>query len=205
MKKLYVFAVLLLSFIGTAQPEKDSLLAKDHDKVLVQLNMMRYLDSICTQNILKTSDGKVEVFKSFYRFYLDTIAGRSPAGFRATADFLGYEGTRGPMSWREFNSRAAKRNIETMMKLIVDYGYIDAKRIGSAPFKKHVSFLTYIAKDNSYDDKLKPLLQKEFEIGNISEHEYDMFKSLIKRKRVLTKRDIKNVEKSGAKMIMKKV
>jgi hypothetical protein len=204
MKKL-LHLTLLLSITCFAQPEKDSLLARDHDKVIRQLKMMRYLDSIALKETINSGNGTREIHTSFYRFYLDTIAGKSPFGFRETADYLGYKSTTGPGTFKDFRSRVYSRNIDNVLELTLKYGYISRERLKRPLGEKFTSLMTYVSKDDANDKKLKKLFAQEYNLANMPEAEYEFFKYIVQRKGELTNTDIKKLEKHGAKLVTEKV
>ncbi len=193
MKKL-LHLTLLLSFTCFAQPEKDSLLARDHDKVIRQLKMMRYLDSIVTQEMVKSGNGTREIHRSFYRFYLDTIAGQSPFGFKETANYLGYQGTTGPGTWKDFRSKVYSRNIDEVCNITWKYGYVSPKRLNAIVPGKYNSIMLYATRDYSADKKIKKIFKKEYKVGNLGKEEYEYYKFMRKRKGILNKEDVEYLQ-----------
>lgn len=204
MKQLLLVFILSFSVTVVAQPEKDSLLAQDHDKVLVQLRMMRYLDSIVTdQTILARSSGK-PIHQNFYKFYLDTIAKQSPFGLRSVSDYLGYEGSKGPVTAKEFNDRVARKNVYAVIALTQKYGYITSKRLRmKGKITKHTSLTTYLWRDNAYLSQFAKLFEEEYRLGNLTEPEYTFFR--IRMKGAITEEDEKVLKKHNVKQIQKRI
>jgi uncharacterized protein (DUF885 family) len=188
---------LLITASVFAQREKDSLLARDHDKVIRQLDMMRYLDSIAMDGVMHPE--KRDISRNYYRYYLDTIVGHSPFGFRETADYLGYKTTTGPATWKDFSSRVAEKNIDAAFALTEKYGYIDNRRLKQDNNKKDYSLLLYVCSSSKYDKEFKKMLKQEFKIGNMHGSDYEFFKFLVQRKTIVTPEEIKELEKRKTK------
>lgn len=161
---------------------------------------MKYLDSIAILQYSITIEQAAQSDKSFYRYYMDSVVAKNPASFTTVPVFLGYTGYSAPMSWEQFRNRVSAKNLDEIINFTKKYGYLSPKRMKSLMLPDHFSTITFIISEDSRDKELKRLFKKEYKAGNIPESEYEFFKFIVERKKVLTNYDVKQLDKKGIKL-----
>ena len=205
MKQLVLLIVLLVFSSGYSQPAKDSLLAKNHQKVDEKLFVAHYLDECAFKYFMKSKQEKAQ--NNFSRYFREIVVGYNPVPSINISEYLGYKNGEEPKDSEAFCDVVFNKNIETIMQLTKEYGYPSWERMRAGGYTTfHYSSMIFIIRSSDYDKRLKPIFKHENAVGNLSEKEYNHFKFIIKRKKILTNDDIKWLEeKAGVKMNMKNV
>jgi len=201
MKQLYIFIVLLCSASGFCQPVKDSLLEADKQKVSDLLHMANYLDNCALTYFLKPTDEKIKM--SFSRFYKEIVVGYNPVPSINISEYLGYKNDVEPINSDAFCDIVSGKNLESLILITETYGYPSFERMRSGGRKDlHSANMICIMRNEDFDKKLKTIFKIENKVGNLSDKEYNHFKFIMKRKKVMTEDDVKWLEKNAG-VVMK--
>ena len=200
MKHLYFCVILLCSVAGFSQPEKDALLEADNLKVDEMITMAQYLDRCAANYFIKPPEEKAKM--GFSRYYREIVIGYSPVPSYNIAEYLGYKVGTEPINNEVFMDAVCSKNIEMLLTVTEKYGYPSCERMRACAFKKATcGSMIFIMRSDAYDKKLKAIFKRENKLGNLSDKEYNHFKFIIKRKKMITDADIKWLEENaGVKM-----
>ncbi len=200
----FIIISLLFSSSCFAQAEKDSLLLVDKDVIMQKLDLMFYLDEVGMEFWTMPGDEyRAKSNKKFPYYFINTIVRNNPTSINLK-EYLGFDFKEfKPITWEDYLNAAYEKNITEFLALTKKYGFLSNERLNRSKDGKTKSLVTFLTRNSSLDGAIKRLLKKEKKIGNISEKEYEHFKFILKRKRMITNEDIAELEKKGTKMIFK--
>jgi len=200
MKQLYIVLLLLFSAHAFCQPEKDALLEADNLKVDEMITMAQYLDRCAANYFIKPAEEKANM--GFSRYYREIVIGYSTVPSFNIPEYLGYKDGAEPLNNDAFMDAVYSTNIEMLLTVTDKYGYPSCERMRAGAFKKATcGSMIFIMRSDAYDKKLKAIFKRENKLGNLSDKEYNHFKFIMKRKKMITDADIEWLEKNaGVKM-----
>lgn len=167
MKKINIFVILFFACNAIfAQTEKDSLLKRDINIIVDELQFMFGYDQIMREYIN---------YKTFDKHKTDSIE-NLPDSLRAVAmrNFEFDNDTLVKMIWRKYINPKDAEHTERLIEITKKYGFPSADRLKKYYKKGFMdpdfqTNLIFIHSPKKYWEELKVLMKDEYEIGNINQ------------------------------------
>ncbi len=166
MKKVNL--ILILFFVSNtifAQAEKDSLLKRDINPIVDELQFMYEYDQAMRKYVL---------YKTFDTYIADSIQSLPDSLMRVTMKSLKFDNdTLAKMIWRSYINEKDAKHTERLIEITKKYGFPSLSRINRYYEKEfrdpdfHAN-LIFIHAPPKYWEELTTLMKEEYELGNIN-------------------------------------
>ncbi|WP_408084595.1 hypothetical protein [Flavobacterium rhizosphaerae] len=115
----------------------------------------------------------ITINPTFFTKGKDSVIENNPVPAIDIEKYLEFDTKGIPVTWNEFSERVSRKNIECLLGMIKNYGYLSNKRVRLYSNDDFNAVSVYInAAPKEYKKDLWEVVKKEYKIGNMDEGEY---------------------------------